>query len=141
MGQEAGGERDLTGAVDVLGRGLVTKIGQGLAILAVRFLGLVSQTHQGFFATLRAPAVHPELNLLWGHRPGLWITRVFAKRAVRAAVAAEIGNRQEDFSGIRNRASLMSVAERPRRGQQRGHLVVRAVDELIPFLSRERLIR
>jgi hypothetical protein len=74
---------------------------------------------------------HPEVNFLRGHGPGVRIARVFAKRAVRAPIAAEISDREKNLARIGDSASLMSVSQRAGGSQQGGNLIVRAVDEPI----------
>src|SRR5262249_40793297 len=61
------------------------------------------------------------------HGPGVGIVGVFAERAVGAAVAAEVGDRQEDLRRVRDRAAPVCVA--PRTGDVEEQLGRRRVVE------------
>src|SRR5262245_51779616 len=116
MRKKARGKRDLARTVDILGGGLVTEVRQGFAVLTVGFLGFVAQTHQGFLTALRPSPFYPEVNLFWGHSPSIRIARVFAKGAIRTAIAAEISDWEENLAGIGDRASFVAIAQRSCRG-------------------------
>src|SRR5262249_55023857 len=73
-------------------------------------LRLVAEAEERLLAAERAPARGPRLDVGRQHGPGVGIVGVFAECAVGAAVAAEVGDRQEDLRRIRDRAAPVCVA-------------------------------
>ena len=63
------------------------------------------------------------------HGPGAGIVGVLAERAVAAAVAAEVGDREEDLARVGDVAAFVSIAETARGFEQRGKLVVSTADQ------------
>src|SRR2546422_9166029 len=67
-----------------------------------------------------APAGGPGGDLVGRHGPGVGIVGVLAEGAVGAAVAAEVGDRQEDLGREGDRPPPRAVAQRAGGREQRG---------------------
>src|SRR5690242_17038096 len=82
-------------ALDVLGGAAVPEPGERRPVGREGHLRLVAEAHERFLAAEGASARGPGGDLVGGHGPGVGIVRVLAEGAVGAAVAAEVGDRQE----------------------------------------------
>ena len=129
MGQQTFVQRDLAGPRHVIDRAARAQMGQRLAIFLEGHLGLVAQAHQRLDASQCAAAPRPLRDLGRRHRPGARLARVLAKRAVGAAVAAEIGDRQKDLARISDDPALGAIAHLARRRQQGRQLVRGTLDK------------
>jgi hypothetical protein len=61
---------------------------------------------------------------------GSGLARIAAKDAISAIVAAEVGQRNEDFAGIGDDVRLETLFGIEGRGKQSPEIAVRATDEL-----------
>src|SRR6185369_3735879 len=106
----AGRERHLARLVDVGdGRG-VSELGERRAVRGEHGFGRIAEAHEGLFAALLACARQPRTDLLALHGPRAGIAGILPKRTVAAAIAAKIGDRQEDLAGVRHMSTLVTVA-------------------------------
>src|SRR5690606_35537356 len=104
-------ERDPTGFGDVLDGRREPALGEERAVAGERDLGLVAEAHQRLDAVQVARALGPGADLLGLHRPGAVLALVAPERAVRAAVAAQVGDREERLAREGDRPSLAGVAQ------------------------------
>jgi hypothetical protein len=118
MRQQAFGQSQLARLFDIVDRGGRAEGLQGAAESTKRDLGLVPQAHQGLGASQRAPAPRPIPDLRWGHGPCIGVPGILAEGAIGAAVAAEIGDRQEDLGRVSDNAAFAAIAKVAGRGQQ-----------------------
>ena len=76
------------------------ELGERRAIAPEGQLGLVAEAHERFDAALGARRAAPRLDVGRRHRPRVGIVGILAERAVRAAVATEVGDREEDLRRV-----------------------------------------
>ena len=72
-------------------------------------LGLVAKREEGFFATCAAALLGYGEDFVGSHEMRAGLAGVFAEGAVAAVVAAEIGERDENFSRVGDDAGLELV--------------------------------
>ena len=90
---------------------------------AERQLRLVAEAHQRLDAAARAPVARAGADLLGQHRPRVRVVRVAAEGAVRAAVATEVGDRQEDLGRVGDDGALVPRADVPGDGEDGAELL------------------
>src|SRR5207253_7066475 len=72
------------------------------------------------------------------HSPRIGIVRILAKCAVTAAVAAEIGNREKDFSRVCDRSAFVFVAQHARGADKGLEFRAAGMDQAICVRARNR---
>ncbi len=132
--------------MDVLGGGPMAELGEEFPVAGEGELRLIAETHECLLAAERARATRPRLDLVGGHRPGVGVVRILPERAVSAAVAAEVRDRQEGFPRVSDRPPPGTVAapggglEQRRHGlhgvEQRRGLVARQIEAGERFTER-----
>ena len=93
-------------ARDILDRAPYAECRQRCAIFLEGQLGLVPETEQRLLAAELGAAPRPGRDFVERHGPRAGVTGVLAKGAIGAAIAAEIGDRQEDLARIADLAPL-----------------------------------
>jgi len=104
--QDSALERNLAGPNEIIGRVAQAIVGEPLAVGAMGDLGFVAEAEQCLAAARGDSAAHDRFDL--GECVGLGFGRIwkFRKGAVRAAIAAEIRQRDEDVPGNADHIAL-----------------------------------
>ncbi len=121
----------------VVQRGLVAEVAQGFAHLGEKQFGLVAEREEGFGASQFFAGAGDCENFVGSHRVRAGIAGIAAEGAVSAVVAAEIGQRQEDFSRVGDDAGLEALFGGAGGGEKFGKIVVGAANEVQGGLARD----
>src|SRR5579862_4596942 len=100
MGQQPGfPQHEFAHRFQVMQRGLVAELAQGVAHLGKKELWLIPKTKQRLGATQLFPSADYIENFIRSHGVGPRITWIAAKRAVSAIIPAQVCKREKHFSG------------------------------------------
>ena len=88
-------ERGLARALDVRRRRGMAPLGEEGAVAGERHFRFVAETHERLRAAERTPTARPGRDLVELHGPSVGIVGILPERAVRAAVPAEVRDREE----------------------------------------------
>ena len=117
---------------------LVTQVAQGRAHFGESQFRLVAQAEEGFGAAHLFAGARDFQDLVRSHGVRAGFAGIAAEDAVAAIVAAQVGQRDEDFARIGDDAGLEALLEFQGGGEESGEFVVRATQELAGALARER---
>ena len=139
MRQQAGlAQHQFAHGFEIVQRGLVAEMPQGLAHLGKEQFGLVAQAEESLGAAEFFSGAGDREDFVGSHGMSAGIAGIAAEGAVSAVVAAEIGQRQKNFARIGDDAGLEALFGGAGGGEEFGKIVVGALNQVERGLARDR---